>query len=80
MPAVNPVVTGWGMNWISRPRRKSPIASSSTPAMPPAMSSPESPCRTRMGARMTMNAAVGPVTWNREPPRIGTTRPATIAV
>ena len=80
MPVVNPVVIGCGMNWISRPRRKSPMASSSTPAIPPATSKPASPCLTRMGERMTMNAAVGPLTWKRDPPRSGTTIPATIAV
>ena len=26
MPAVKPVVTGWGMNWMSRPSRSAPIA------------------------------------------------------
>jgi len=29
---------------------------------------------------MTTNAAVGPVTWKREPRKSGTTSPATIAV
>ncbi len=80
MPAVKPVVTGCGMNWIRRPRRKRPIATRSTPAIPPATNRPSRPWRTRMGARITTNAAVGPLTWKREPPRTATTRPATIAV
>ena len=32
MPAVKPVVTGCGMNWISRPSRATPIATSRKPA------------------------------------------------
>ena len=80
MPAVKPVVTGWGMNSMSRPRRIAPIATSRTPAMRPAVSSPERPYLVTIGARMTMNAAVGPVTWCFEPPSSATTKPATIAV
>ena len=38
------------------------------------------PNRETTGARMTTKAAVGPVTWKREPPRSGTTSPAMIAV
>jgi hypothetical protein len=33
-----------------------------------------------MGARITMNAAVGPVTCRRDPPSAATRKPATIAV
>ena len=60
IPAVKPVVTGYGMNSMSSPRRATPIATSMTPAMIPAVSSPESPCLFTIGARMTTNAAVGP--------------------
>ena len=62
MPAVKPVVTGWGMNSMSRPSRASPITIRMTPPSIPASSSPASPNCVKMGARMTMNAAVGPVT------------------
>ena len=80
IPAVKPVVTGCGMNWISRPSRATPIANRRTPANSPAVSSPASPSRDTMGARITTNAAVGPVTWNFEPPASAVTMPATIAV
>src|SRR5947208_1861567 len=61
--AVNPVVTGWGMNWISRPRRKRPMAMSRTPAIAPATNSPARPCRTRkaaQGSRLRMRVAGAP--------------------
>ena len=80
MPAVKPVVTGWGMNWIRRPRRKRPIATSITPASSPEISRPARPYLAWMGARMTMKAAVGPLTCVREPPSSATTKPATMAV
>lgn len=80
MPLVKPVVTGCGMNWISRPRRSSPIATRMKPAITVASISPPSPYCDAMGARMTMKAAVGPVTCAREPPRSATTPPATMAV
>ena len=80
MPAVKPVVTGWGMNWMSRPSRKSPIAMRISPAIAPATRRPLIPKRDTMGARITTNAAVGPVTWKRDPPSKGTIAPATIAV
>jgi hypothetical protein len=80
MPAVNPVVTGWGMNSMRRPRRIAPMATSRTPAISPAVSKPENPYFDVMGARMTMNAAVGPVTWCFEPPVRATMTPATMAV
>ena len=31
MPVVKPVVTGYGMNWMRRPSRATPIATSMTP-------------------------------------------------
>ncbi len=43
--------------------------------MKPAVSRPASPCLVTMGARMTTNAAVGPVTWNLQPPRSATDEP-----
>ena len=60
IPVVKPVVTGYGMNWMRWPSRATPIATSSRPAMKPAVSSPESPYLVTMGARITTNAAVGP--------------------
>ncbi|CAB4708954.1 unannotated protein [freshwater metagenome] len=33
-----------------------------------------------MGTRTTVIAPVGPLTWNREPPKIAAKNPATIAV
>ena len=65
MPAVKPVVTGWGMNWMSRPEPdQRPCASRMTPAMHRRRGAAR---RGRavptIGARMTTNAAVGPVTW-----------------
>ena len=80
MPAVKPVVTGCGMNSMSLPRRASPITSRITPAISPAVRRPPMPYSREMGARMTMNAAVGPVTWCFDPPSSATMKPATIAV
>ncbi len=80
IPAVNPVVTGCGMNSMKRPSRIAPMNTSRTPAIRPAVSSPEKPYFAVMGARMTMNAAVGPVTWCFDPPVSPTTMPAKIAV
>ena len=57
-----------------------PIATSSIPAMRPAVSSPERPKRDTIGARTTTKAAVGPVTWNFDPPVNAATVPATTAV
>lgn len=57
-----------------------PIATRSRPAISPAVSKPLAPYLAVMGARMTMNAAVGPVTWCFEPPVSATTMPATMAV
>jgi hypothetical protein len=68
------------MNWISFPSRVRPIRMSISPASRPDSSRPFMPCLAKMGARMTMNAAVGPVTCVREPPSSATTKPATIAV
>ena len=48
--------------------------------MTPATSRPAMPNRETIGARMTTNAAVGPVTWKRDPPSSGTTMPATMEV
>jgi hypothetical protein len=48
--------------------------------MRPAVSSPDNPCRATIGAKMTTNAAVGPVTWNLQPPVRATVAPAKMAV
>ncbi len=80
MPVVKPVVTGYGMYLMRSPSRKAPIATSRPPAMNPAVSSPERPYLVTIGARMTTNAAVGPVTWNLQPPRSETEKPAKMAV
>ena len=80
IPAVKPVVTGCGMYVMSRPSLASPMPTRIRPAMKPARSSPPKPNRVTIGTRMTTNAAVGPVTWQRVPPRSEETSPATIAV
>ena len=41
---------------------------------------PARPWRCTIGASTTTNAAVGPVTWNLDPPAIAATAPATMAV
>ena len=51
-----------------------------TPAIIPATSRPPGPKRWTIGTRMTTNAAVGPVTWNRVPPSSAQVNPAMIAV
>ena len=80
MPAVKPVVTGYGTNSMKRPRRMTPMAKRMAPAMSVASSRPPTPKRWEMGARITTNAAVGPDTCTREPPRRGMRPPATMAV
>jgi len=80
IPAVKPVVTGCGMYSISRPSRSRPIPTRMAPAIRPAVRSPDRPKRAWIGASTTTKAAVGPVTWVREPPRSATIAPATIAV
>ncbi len=80
MPAVKPVVTGCGTNWISRPMCIRPIPSSSTPASIDASIRPPGPKRADTGASSTTNAAVGPETFQREPPKSGISAPATIEV
>jgi hypothetical protein len=80
MPAVKPVVTGYGTNSIMRPMRSMPMANSNTPAISVASASPPMPKRCEIGDRITTKAAVGPDTWNREPPSSGIRPPATIAV
>jgi hypothetical protein len=80
IPAVKPVVTGWGMNWISRPMRSAPMPSRISPASIVASSRPAIPSRAAIGASTTTNAAVGPETLCREPPRSAMTAPPTMAV
>ena len=80
MPAVKPVVTGYGTNSMKRPIRMTPIANRMTPAIRVAISRPPAPNRAEMGASTTTNAAVGPDTWTREPPRRAMRAPATMAV
>ena len=80
MPAVKPVVTGYGtysMNW---PIRAAPMAKRIRPAARVARSSPPRPKRVAIGARTTTKAAVGPETWTGEPPSSAMMKPATIAV
>ena len=43
IPAVNPVVTGWGTNWISLPSPSRPIITRMRPAIAVAANSPTSP-------------------------------------
>jgi hypothetical protein len=80
MPAVNPVVTGWGMNWISRPILDTPRITRMIPAMNVASIRPPTPKRCETGARSTTKAAVGPETFVRAPPSAAITAPATIEV
>ena len=80
MPAVNPVVTGWGMYSINRPSRAIPMITRITPAIAPATRSPARPNWRTIGIRITTNAAVGPVTWTRVPPSSAHRTPAMIAV
>lgn len=80
MPAVKPVVTGWGMNSMRLPRRSRPSAMRIRPAMRPVISSPPRPSWAWMGASSTMKAAVGPTTCSREPPKTAEMKPATMAV
>ena len=79
---VKPVVTGYGMNWIRLPEPRDAHdhqqharhqARRSAGRRQPVLAS-------TIGARITTNAAVGPVTWNLQPPSSATTAPATIAV
>ena len=80
MPAVKPVVTGCGTNWMSPPMRTAPSTSRRMPAMRVATISPPMPNSAEIGARSTTKAAVGPETWKREPPRTAMAPPATMAV
>lgn len=80
MPAVKPVTTGYGRNWIIRPSRASPSRNRIAPAIIVASINPPGPCCWTIGTRTTTNAAVGPLTWTREPPTTAVTAPATIAV
>ena len=80
MPAVKPTITGAGMNRITPPNRASPIATSITPAMMVAISSPSTPCTATTPARITMNAPVGPAICTRLPPNTDTISPAMIEV
>ncbi len=80
IPAVNPVVTGCGMNWINRPRRNTPNAKRINPARSDAVIKPPSPCVWLIGPSSTTNAAVGPETLTREPPATAMIAPATMDV
>ena len=80
MPVVKPVVTGCGMNVMSRPSRASPMPTCMRPAMSPATRSPATPKSRTTGSRITTNAAVGPVIWKGVPPSSAQTTPATMAV
>jgi len=80
MPAVNPVVTGYGTYSMNCPMPAAPITKRITPATRVATSRPPRPNRAAMGARITTKAAVGPETWTADPPRSAMTKPATIAV
>lgn len=65
---------------MSLPSRAIPMKINMRPAMSVATRSPPSPYSEAMGARMTTKAAVGPVTWTRDPPRSAATAPPTMAV
>ena len=51
-----------------------------SPASTEATSKPPRPKRWATGESTTTNAAVGPETWTREPPRRAMSAPATMAV
>ena len=51
IPAVNPVVTGCGMNWMSRPNPRAPMATSMTPAISVETMRPPTPNFAVMGDR-----------------------------
>src|SRR6185369_626581 len=80
MPAVNPAITGSGMNLMMAPRRAIPSSSRITPASRVAICRPSTPYRAVMPARMTTKAPVGPAICTRLPPNSETTTLATIAV
>ena len=60
IPAVNPVITGWGMYFMSVPRRSAPAAISIRPASSVQRTSPPNPNRVMTPNTTGINAAVGP--------------------
>ena len=68
------------MNLMTAPSRKTPISTSSTPAISVATIRPASPYCWMMPYMMTMNAPVGPPICTRLPPSSETTSPARMAV
>ena len=80
MPAVNPVITGYGMNLISAPGRARPMTMRMTPAMTVQMTSPSYPNCATMPETMTTNAPVGPPICTRLPPSAEMRNPPMIAV
>jgi hypothetical protein len=80
MPLVNPVVTGCGTNSISLPSFATPMTIRITPAIAVASSSPARPNLVVIGTSNATNAAVGPLTFSREPPNNAHSVPATIDV
>ena len=60
MPAVNPTVTGYGMNLMYVPSLSKPMPASISPASIVASNKPSSPCACAVAATSTMNAPAGP--------------------
>ncbi|MNW63543.1 hypothetical protein D3C74_417630 [compost metagenome] len=80
IPAVNPMVTGRGMNLINVPSRSSPISTRKIPARKPAISRFSYPYCSTMARRIGIKAPVGPPIWNRDPPNSEIRIPAIIVV
>ncbi|MNF87563.1 hypothetical protein D3C84_700320 [compost metagenome] len=80
MPAVNPTITGSGINLMIAPSRAIPSNNNMAPAIIVAICRPSIPCSAVTPARITMNAPVGPAICKRLPPKSETSRPPMIAV
>jgi hypothetical protein len=60
IPAVNPTVTGKGMNFMKVPRRRKPAAAIIRPDRNVARTNPIIPCSATVAATSTMKAPAGP--------------------
>ena len=80
IPAVKPVVIGYGMNLISEPILNNPIKIRIIPASIVATTNPSTPSLATIPATIVANAAVGPEICTLEPPRNAIMNPPVIAV
>ena len=80
MPAVKPMIMGYGMNLITTPSLKMPSSSRMMPAITVATARPSMPNWPIMPATMTMNAPVGPPICTLLPPSRETIKPPMMAV